>query len=196
MRSAKSISAHHAPRASMPRVAVRMVKRRQSLFTSDPEPDSRSRTSCAISVNGNARRCSTPLLDAGHLAAMKNGTETGREAPRLKDHESLLEEFPARPSFFVRIEDGWLDTGDFATGDLVAVRTGGRTQDGDVVLARVGETPTLPRFARIDSRTAHLNALGTGSKLRPVPVGQRTQEAKIVGLVVGAIVGTGRATKA
>ena len=138
----------------------------------------------------------TPLLDAGHLAAMKNGVategETCPDTPRLKDHEGLLEAFPARPDCFVRIDDGWLDTDGFAARDIVAVRTKPEPRDGDVVLARVGETPTLARFIRIDSRTAHLRAVGRDGKLKPVQVGRRTDEAKILGTLVGAIVGTGR----
>ena len=112
--------------------------------------------------------------------------------PRLNDHESLLEEFPARPNFFVRIKEKWLDTGDFANGDIVAVRNNPEPRDGDLVLARIGERPRLGRFVRIDTKTAHLRKVGTSGKLRPIQIGPRAQDAKILGVVVGAIVGTQR----
>ena len=154
-----------------------------------------------VEVTGLSRgirllREGTPILDAEHLAAMKtdgaHACEKCCEVPRLNDHESLLEEFPARPNFFVRIEEKWLDTGDFANGDIVAVRSKPRPRDGDLVLARIGELPGLGRFVRIDARTAHLREVRTSGKPRPIQIGPRTQEAKILGVVVGAIVGTQR----
>ena len=138
----------------------------------------------------------TPILDAKHLAAMKaDDAQTEQkcwDVPRLNGHESLLKEFPARPNFFVRIDKKWVDTGDFANGDIVAVRSNPRPRDGDLVLARIGELPTLGRFVLIDARTAHLREVGTSGKLRPMQMGPRAQDAKILGVVVGAIVGTQR----
>ena len=80
----------------------------------------------------------------------------------------------------------------FANGDIVAVRSKPRPQDGDLVLARIGERPRLGRFVRIDARTAHLREVGTSGRLRPIQIGPKAQEAKILGVVVGAIVGTQR----
>ena len=132
----------------------------------------------------------TPVVEAKQLAAASTDDESASELPRLSNHETLLSEFEARPDFFVRIEDGWLDTGGFGTGDLLAVHTKRRPGDGAVVLARVGETATLGRFARIDSRTAHLCPLDPSAEQGPVPIGRRTNEAEILGIVVGAIVRT------
>ena len=93
-----------------------------------------------------------------------------------------------------RSHDGWLDTADFAARDILAVRKKPGPRDGNVVLARIGETPTLARFIRIDSRTAHVHGIGTDSKLKPVAAGAGAHEAQILGTLVGAIVGTRRAT--
>ena len=59
-----------------------------------------------------------------------------------------------------------------------------------MVLARIAELPAIGRLVGIDARTAHLHAVGTSGKLRPVQIELRTQEARILGVVVGGIVGT------
>ena len=117
-----------------------------------------------------------------------------REHPRAqlpREHNRVA----ATRSFFVRIEDGWLDTGDFANGDIVAIRTGPRPREGDIVLAHIGEVATLGRLVRNEAGRAHLLAAGASRRLRPVPIGPRTQEARVLGIVVGAIVGTQRTTR-
>ena len=83
----------------------------------------------------------------------------------------------------------------FASGDIVAVRRQPEARDGDIVLARIGEEVTLKRFERferIDAKIVELQPVSTNPKHEPIRIGPTTEDAEIVGIVVGAIVGTRR----
>ena len=131
-----------------------------------------------------------PIVDATHLSgvAEARAVEERHELPRLDDFESLSREFEGRPDFFVRIEGDALDTAGFASGDIVAVRREARARDGDVVLARIGGEVAFWRYLRIDTTMAALHPLGPSPAHAPIEVGPGTDDAEIVGVVVGAIV--------
>ena len=137
-----------------------------------------------------------PILDAAHLPAVAAGSpialEECRDLPRLHDFESFSREFEARPDFFVRVEGDSLDKVGFASGDIVAVRKQPEARDGDIVLARIGSDVTLKRLQRIDSKTVELQPVSTNPKHEPIKIGPTTTDTEIVGVVVGAIVGTPR----
>ena len=152
-----------------------------------------------IEIEGVARgirllREGAPIVDAAHLPDVAAGSPTAveerRNLPRLNDFESLSREFDARPDFFVRVEgDSFADAG-FASGDIVAVRSQPEARDGDVVLARLGRKVALRRFQRIDAATVRLHPVNPSPEHEPVEIGPTTEDAEIVGIVVGAIVGT------
>ena len=77
----------------------------------------------------------------------------------------------------------------------VAAVTAGVPNDGDIVLARIGPEGTLKRYERIDAETVELQPVSTNSEHKPIQVGPTTEDAEIVGIVVGAIVGTRRAAE-
>ena len=156
-----------------------------------------------IEIGGVARgirllREGAPILNATHLPSVAAGSpsaiEEYRDLPRLHSLESVLEEFESRPDFFVRVEGDSLDKIGFASGDIVAIRRQPEARDGDVVLARIGEEVTLKRFARIDAEKVELQPVSTNSEHEPIEIGTTTEDAEIVGIVVGAIVGTRRAS--
>ena len=104
----------------------------------------------------------------------------------------MLAQFESRPDYFVRVDDDSLDKAGFASGDIVAVRWQPEANDGDIVLARIGQEVTLKRFARIDADTVELQPVSTNPEHEPIPIGPTTHDTEIVGIVVGAIVGTRR----
>ena len=137
-----------------------------------------------------------PILDAEHLPAVTAGAprpiEECQNLPRLSDLESVLDQFESRPDFFVRVEGDSLDKAGFASGDIVAVRKQPEANDGDIVLARIGPEVTLKRFQRIDAKHVELQPVSTNPEHEPIPIGPSTEDAEIVGIVVGAIVGRRR----
>ena len=143
------------------------------------------------------RREGMPILDAEHLPAVAAATpgvvEECRDLPRLNDLDSVLGQFDARPDFLVRVEGDALDKAGFATGDIVAIHRQSEARDGDVVLARIADEVTLRRCRRIDATTVELQPVSSSPEHEPITIGPMTDGAEIVGVVVGAIVGTRRA---
>ena len=154
-----------------------------------------------IEIEGVARgirllREGMPILDSEHLPAVTAGAprpiEECGNLPRVNDLESVLAQFESRPDYFVRVEGDDLDRAGFASGDIVAVRKQSEARDGDLVLARIGEEVTLNRCARIDAHTVELQPVSTNPEHSPIEIGPTTGDAEIVGIVVGAIVGSRR----
>ena len=139
-----------------------------------------------------------PILDAEHLPAVAAGTpsviEECRDLPRLNDLESILGEFEARPDYWVRVQGDSLDKIGFASGDIVAIHRQPEARDGDVVLARIADEVTLKRYQRIDADTVELQPVSSNPEHEAIRIGPTTDDAEIVGIVVGAIVGTRRAS--
>ena len=137
-----------------------------------------------------------PILDSEHLPAVAAGTpnviEECRDLPRLHTLDSVLDQFEARPDYLVRVEGDSLDRAGFATGDIVAVRRQPEAQDGDIVLARLGQEVTLKRYERTGPHTIELQPVSSNPDHESIEIGPTTDDAEIVGIVVGAIVGTRR----
>ena len=137
-----------------------------------------------------------PILDTEHLPAVAAGTPTVVEGchnlPRLNDFESFSREFEARPDFFVRVEGDSLDKVGFTTGDIVAVRHQPEARTGDIVLARIGNEVTLKRYERTGPDTVEFQPASTNPEHKPIRVDASTEDVAIVGVVVGAIIGTRR----
>ena len=136
------------------------------------------------------------IVDSEHLPAVAAGNPSAVEdcqnLPRLNDLESLVGQFESRPDYFVRVEGDSLDKVGFASGDIVAVRRQPEAHDGDVVLARIGEEVTLKRFQRTGPHTVEFQPASTNPEHKPIRVDARSDDAAIVGVVVGAIIGTRR----
>ena len=157
-----------------------------------------------IEIEGVARgirllREGAPILDAEHLPAVAAGSPTVveecRNLPRLNDFESFSQQFEATPDFFVRVEGDSLDKVGFTTGDIVAVRQQPEAHNGDIVLARIGDEVTLKRYERTGPDTVEFQPASTNPEHKPIHVNGSTGDVAIVGVVVGAIIGTRRATE-
>ena len=115
-----------------------------------------------------------------------------REPARLNDFDSFVGQFEARPDYFVRVRGDSLDRAGFRTGDTVAVRRQPEANDGDLVVARIGQEITLKRFRRIDAGRIELEPESTNPEHKTIRIDPTTEDFQIVGIVVGAIVGTRR----
>ena len=145
------------------------------------------------------RREGMPILDAEHLPAVAAGSpsviEECRDLPRLHDLESVLGQFDSRPDYLVRVEGDSLDGVGFASGDIVAIHRRPEARDGDIVLARIEGEVTLKRYERTDANTIELQPVSSNPEHEPITIGPTTDDAEIVGIVVGAIVGTRRGSE-
>ena len=134
-----------------------------------------------------------PVLDPDQLPEVRAGTPIVAEEqppPRLHDYESLVNEFEARPDYYLRVQGDSLDRAGFRTGDVVAVKRNPDVRDGDLVVARIGQEITLKRFRRINDGCVELQPESTNAEHRTIRIDAQTEDVEIVGVVVGAIVGT------
>lgn len=135
-----------------------------------------------------------PLVSEEDLPAVAAGSpmlaEDRAEPTRLNDFDSFAGQFDGRPDWFVRLQGDSLDKVGFRTGDIVAIRRQPEAREGDIVLARIGPEVTLKRFARIDAEKVELQPVSTNTEHKAIEIGSTTEDMEIVGIVVGAIVGT------
>ena len=140
-----------------------------------------------------------PILDTEHLPAVTAGNprtfEECRNLPRLNDLESIIGQFESRPDYFVRVEGDSLDAVGLASGDIVAVRKQPEANNGDIMLARIGAEVTLKRLQRIDAERVELQPVSTNPEHDPIKIEPTIEDFEIVGIVVGAIIGTRRAAE-
>ena len=140
-----------------------------------------------------------PIVDGAELAGRCEGDgatlEEDGKLPRLHDFDSLTREFAGAPDLFVRIDGETLDTAGFTSGDIVAVRREDDANDGDLVVARIGQKIALKRLRRIDGHRVVLQPGSTNPEHEPIPIGPTTHDTEIVGIVVGAIVGRRRSAE-
>lgn len=118
-----------------------------------------------------------------------------REPARLNDFDSFAGQFEARPDYFVRVRGESLDKAGFRTGDTVAVRKECEPKNGDLVVARIGQDITLKRFRRVSDECIMLEPESTNPEHETIRIDPTTGDFQIVGVVVGAIVGTQRDSK-
>ena len=137
-----------------------------------------------------------PLLEAEELAEIAAGrptvAEEHGESRRLCDYDSVTELFRAKPDFFLRVRGTSMDGVGFETGDIVAVRKQPVADNGDIVVARIGDEITLKRFMRKADNTMELQPESNDPEHTPIRIGPETEDSEIVGIVVGAIIGTRR----
>ena len=135
----------------------------------------------------------TPILDPDDLPAITAGSPTVIEersgVPRVHDLDSVTRQFEATPDYFLRVTGDSLDKVGFHTGDIVAVRRQPEARKGDIVVARLGQEVTLKRYERVDAHRVELQPVSTNPEHRTIVVGPTDDDAEIVGVVVGAIVG-------
>ena len=137
-----------------------------------------------------------PILDADELPAVAAGNPIvacdGPEPARLHDFESLAARFEARPDWFVRVVGTSLSKVGFRSGDILAVRRNPDPQDGDIVVARIGEEVVVKRFCRKGPDTIELQPESHNPEHKAIRISPATVGFEVVGTVVGAIVGTRR----
>ena len=136
-----------------------------------------------------------PLLDPEELPEIAAGepiVAEESEPARLHDFDSFARRFEARPDYFLRVRGDSLDRAGLRTGDTVAVRRQPEASDGDLVVARIGQTITLKRLRRIDRHCVELQPESTNPTHRSLRLDAQSEDVEIVGVIVGAIIGTRR----
>ena len=103
-----------------------------------------------------------------------------------------MRQFESRPDYFLRVRGDSLDRAGLRTGDIVAVRRQPEANDGDLVVARIGQEITLKQFRHVSNQCIKLEPESTNPEHRSIPINPQTEDFQIVGVVVGAVVGAKR----
>ena len=75
------------------------------------------------------------------------------------------------------------------SGDIVAVRRNPEPDEGDVVIARIGQEITLKCFHRAGRNRIELQPRSSNPEHKPIVIDGTTADWEIVGVVVGAMIG-------
>ena len=94
----------------------------------------------------------------------------------------------------MRLTGDSMDKVGVRTGDIVAVRRQAEARNADVVIARIGTDITRKHYELAGKTTVELQRVSTNAEHKPIEIGPTMTDVEIVGVVVGASVGTRRAT--
>ena len=137
-----------------------------------------------------------PLFDAEELGEVSAGNpivaDERARSPRLDDYDSVTARFEAKPDLYLRVSGDSMDRVGFVTGDVIAVQCEREPVNGEVVVARLRNEVTLKRFWRRDANTIELQPESSNPEHQTLRVGPDTEDFQIVGVVVGAIIGSRR----
>ena len=130
-----------------------------------------------------------PLIVAGEVAAGE--PILAEERIRHRIPRAVAECFGRQPDFFLRVEGDSMNLLGFVTGSVVAVKAQSDAENGQVVVARIGEELTLKRYRRVDERHVELRPESTNPEHQPIQVDLEQEVFEIAGVAVGALIGDG-----
>ena len=102
---------------------------------------------------------------------------------------AVADQFRPRPQYFLTVRGDSMDRTGLRDGDIVAVRSAGEANNGDVVVARFGDEVTLKRFIRIDKRHVELQPDSHNDEHATMEIDLAKHILHIDGIVVGALIG-------
>ena len=135
-----------------------------------------------------------PVLAETELPSVAAGTpivaEEGTEIPRVPELDPLNTPFEAKPDYFLKVAGDSMDQVGFHDGDMLAVRRGCEPREGDLVVARIENEIALKRFHRVSKSLVELQPQSSNPEHEAIRIGPQSADTEIVGVVVGAIIGT------
>ena len=136
--------------------------------------------------------------------AARRGEQTGagKAGDRASQHPQIAGAVGSDKARARIIEHAWasaasdrLDLVKHPAGDPHTHRQRREANNGDIVLARIGQEATLKRYQRLSKDTVEFQPVSTNPEHQPIHVDANTDDVAIVGVVVGAIIGTRRAAQ-
>ena len=133
----------------------------------------------------------TPVFDPGRLPEVAAGTPMlGDESKAvLRVQDDLARQIHPQADFYLIVQGDSMDRVGFGSGDIVAVRRNPEPNEGDVVIARIGQEVTLKCFHRADPDRIELQPRSSNPEHKPIVIDGTTADWEIVGVVVGAMIG-------
>ena len=142
----------------------------------------------------------TPVVDPELVPMVSAGTpilaEEYGDVVRAPDFESGWTPFDSKPDYFVRVKGDSMDRAGFNDGDVVAVRQNPEPNEGDLVIARIGQDVTMKRYHRRSEDVIELQPVSDNPEHHPIRIEADTEDFEIAGVVVGAMIGARRSNTA
>ena len=133
----------------------------------------------------------TPVFDPRTLPRVPAGT------PALADESAAVVRVPddvsrlihPQADFYVMVDGDSMDRVGYRSGDIVAVKRNPEPNEGDVVIARIGQEITLKCFHRPDPDRIELQPRTSNPEHKTIVIDAQTADWEIAGVVVGAMIG-------
>ena len=103
--------------------------------------------------------------------------------------ETLSRRIHPQADFYLIVQGDSMDRVGYGSGDIVAVRRNPEPNEGDVVIARIGQEVTLKCFHRAGRDRIELQPRSSNPEHQPIVIDGTTADWEIVGVVVGAMIG-------
>ena len=133
----------------------------------------------------------TPVFDPRALPTVPAGTPTlvdeSAAVVRVPDGVSRL--IHPQADFYLIVQGDSMDRVGYRSDDIVAVKRNPEPNDGDVVIARIGQEVTLKCFHRADPDRIELQPRSSNPEHKPIVIDETTADWEIIGVVVGAMIG-------
>ena len=134
----------------------------------------------------------TPVFDPDQLPEVAAGTpilaDESKAVMRVTD-ELARQVHPQADCYLVVRGDSMSSVG-YRSGDIIAVKRTPDAADGDIVVARIGTEITVKCFHRPSDDRVELRPCSENPEHCAIVIDEHTDDWEIVGVVVGAMVGT------
>ena len=136
------------------------------------------------------REGTPPVFDPDELPEVAAGTPilADREQGRLAVPDDLAKRLHPQADFYVVVRGDSMSSVGYQSGDIVAVKRTPNPAEADIVVARI----TLKCFYRPSDDRVELRPCSKNPEHCAIVIDQQTDDWEIVGVVVGAMIGTPR----
>ena len=134
----------------------------------------------------------TPVFDPERLPEVAAGTPILADETKaiLRVPDELSRQIHPHADFYVVVRGDSMSSVGYRTGDIIAIKRTPNASDGDVVMARIGTEITLKCFHRPSEDRVELRPCSKNPEHCAILIDEQTEDWEIVGVVVGAMIGT------
>ena len=134
----------------------------------------------------------TPLFDPDELPEVAAGTpmlaDESKAVMRVPDE--LARRIHPQADFYMVVRGDSMSSVGYGSGDIIAVKRTPAPEEGDIVVARIGTDITLKCFHRPSDDRVELLPCSKNPEHCAIVIDGETEDWEILGVVVGAMIGT------
>ena len=136
----------------------------------------------------------TPVFDPDELPEVAAGTPILADESKaiMRVPDELARQIHPQANFYVVVRGDSMSCVGYETGDIIAIKRTPDAAEGDVVIARIGTEITLKCFHRPSENRVELRPRSKNPDHCAIVIDEQTEDWEIVGVVVGAMIGSPR----